>query len=266
MRSTNSQLPKLEIKFYPTQEKLIEAIKIGEVKTASVTDSAQLSNWRNLTISKNANNSQIVTIFLNNDDGLLSSKEVRQALSYAIDRSKFDGEIALGPIAQTSWAYNDSVKRYEFNLSKAKELIGKSGAKELKITITTTADLATVANKIKEDWQALGINVDIKVEKIVPQNFHTLLAINKLSPDPDQYGLWHSTQKNTNITHYKNVKIDKLLEDARSTSDENARNQLYQDFQKFLVEDQPAIFLFYPNKYTVTYKNIENLLTKLPKN
>lgn len=266
LRPQNHEFPKVEIKFYSAEEQLIEAIKIGEVKKASVIDSSKLSNWQNLIINKNMDNTQIITIFLNNDDGFLSNRDVRQALAYAIDRSKFEGQETSGPIASTSWAYNDSIKRYEFNLSKAKELIAKPQTKDLKITLSTTADLASVAAKIKNDWQALGVEVQVKEEKSVPANFQALLAIDKLSPDPDQYALWHSTQKETNITRYKNVKIDKLLEDARNTIDDKTRLSLYHDFQKFLAEDEPAIFLYVPYKYTVTYKNIENLLTKLPKN
>ncbi len=93
----------------------------------------------------------------------------------------------------------------------------------------------------------------------------TFITIFEIPKDPDQYSLWHSTQMQTNITKYKNVKIDKLLEDARTTSDENKRKELYFDFQKFLMEDAPATFIYHPYRYQVNYKNIRQLLEKLPK-
>ncbi|MEX2028417.1 MAG: hypothetical protein WD988_02855, partial [Candidatus Curtissbacteria bacterium] len=141
-----------------------------------------------------------------------------------------------------------------------------AGSPSLKVTLSYTPSLEQVAKSIQKDWQAVGFDVTLKLERGVPKAFQAFLAVNKLSPDPDQYGLWHSSQKGTtNITAYKNVKIDKLLEDARSTEDEDTRKTLYFDFQRFLVDDAPAAFLYYPYKYQVTYKNIQPLIAKLPK-
>lgn len=59
--------------------------------------------------------------------------------------------------------------------------------------------------------------------------------------DPDQYILWHSDQVN-NIVRYKNLRIDKLLEDGRSVTNINERKEIYSDFQKYLMDDLPASF------------------------
>ena len=60
--------------------------------------------------------------------------------------------------------------------------------------------------------------------------------------DPDQYFLWHSDQS-TNFTNYQNTRIDSLLEKGRQTIDQNKRKEVYQEFQQFMLEDPPAIFL-----------------------
>jgi peptide/nickel transport system substrate-binding protein len=80
------------------------------------------------------------------------------------------------------------------------------------------------------------------------------LAIFDTPEDPDQYSIWHSTQKATNITHYENPRIDKLLEDGRSQINTEERKKTYLDFQRFLVEDAPAAFLFYPDTYSISRK------------
>jgi peptide/nickel transport system substrate-binding protein len=80
------------------------------------------------------------------------------------------------------------------------------------------------------------------------------LAFWKIPLDPDQYFFWHSTQKDTNITNYKNVKIDKLLEDGRSSIFPSDRKKYYIEFQKIIAEDIPAIFLYYPYTYTIERK------------
>lgn len=260
----NKELPKVEIKFYDTQEHALKALQIGEIKTASLANASFFENWPNMEVEKSIDTGEEVVIFYNNDDKNLVSRELRQALTYAITRENLDGHLAHSPVSPSSWAYNDSLKRYEFNPAKAKELLSKA-LPQGKVILSTTADLKSLAEKIARDWQAIGVETEVKIENEIPSDFQALLAIQKLGPDPDQYSLWHSTQLKTNITHYKNVKIDKLLEDGRLTRDESKRKELYADFQKFLAEDAPAAFLYHPYKYRVTYKNVKNLLSKLPK-
>ena len=212
-----------------------------------------LENWPNLDVEKIVNQDQIITIFYNNEDPLLSSKDLRLALSYAINKSDFDGQLATSPISPTSWAYNNATKRYEYNTSKSKELLLKSGVQKPKIDLTYTQGLENLAERIQKDWQEIGIDVEVKSEKGIPKDFQALLTYDRLMPDPDQYSLWHSTQK-SNITHYSSPKVDKLLEDGRRTMDENKRLEIYRDFQRFLVEDSPAAFLEHLTTYNVKRK------------
>lgn len=257
-------LPKVEIKFYPSEQQAITALKMGAIKVLKVANAKTFESWQNVNVKKETDKSSLVTIFYKTDDQHLSSRDLRQALSYAINRDNFDGEIASSPLSSASWAYNPQVKRYDYSPSKAKELFSRSSAKGATITLSVMPGLEDVAKQVKENWEAMGLNVKLKDEKGIPVNFQALLAINHLSPDPDQYSLWHSTQKTTNITNYINVKIDKLLEDARSTQDEGQRKDLYYDFQKFLVEDSPATFLYHPYTYQVIYKNVQPQYNKLP--
>lgn len=258
-------LPRVNIKFYPTEHQALLAFKIGDVKAGSFTEASEIENWPNVEVVKEPDENQIVTIFFNNNDNLLSSKELRQALLYSVNRGEFEGQIAHSPISPANWSYNNAVKKYEYNTGKAKELISKSNYNGQHLTLSYIPSLKINTEKIKNDWRAVGVNVTLKEENQLPKDFQAFLTVNKLSPDPDQYSLWHSSQTKTNITGYKNVKIDKLLEDARATQDEKQRQNLYGDFQRFLVEDVPAAFLYHPYKYELSYKNIKNLLAKLPK-
>lgn len=262
--SKNSDLPKVEIKFYPNEETALNALKIGEVKVLNAASAESLENWPNLEVLKNVDRGEIVTIFYNTKDPLLGSKDLRQSFNYAISKDGFDGEIAISPISKNSWAFNQEVKNYEYSIARAKELIAKTNYKDETIILSQAPGLELLAQNIKSDWEALGVKVEIKEEKTIPQNYQAYLVVNKLQQDPDQYSLWHSTQTSTNISKYTNVKIDKLLEDARTVSDQDQRRTLYLDFQRFLVDDAPAAFLYYPNKYQLVYKNTEKLLSKLP--
>ena len=87
----------------------------------------------------------------------------------------------------------------------------------------------------------------------VPVNYQIFLGYFNVPSDPDQYTLWHSDQP-TNITNYKNLRIDQLLEDGRRTLDTQKRIKIYADFQKYLLDDQPASFLYFPYEYKIVRK------------
>lgn len=264
LRAKNNDLPRVEIRFYSTDEQALAALKLGEIKVLSTASINEVANWPNINLKKSAEKDEIVTIFFNTADNLLSSKEVRQALAHSINKEGVDGEITNGPISSKSWAYNNAIKKYDYNTSKAKELVSDAEVKEPKITLSYSTGLKALAEKTKTEWEAVGIKVEIKEEKGIPKEFQALLAVNKLPKDPDQYTLWHSSQTATNITKYKNLKIDKLLEDGRAAKSDEDRKGFYMDFQKFLNDDAPAIFLYHPNKYEATYKNVQKLVDKLP--
>ncbi len=260
----DTSLPQVEIKFYQTQLQAANALKIGEVKVAEIANGEDFNNWPNLSVNRQTDYTQTLTLFFNTQDENLSSKDLRQALAYAIDSSRFDGEQAHSPIPPNSWAYNENTKRYSYNTGKSKELLAKLQTENINLKLSVLPGLEKLAQNIKQDWETIGIKVNIENVQTTPEDFQIVLAVNELMPDPDQYALWHSTQTATNITKYKDVRVDKLLEDARSTSVEAKRKELYFDFQKSLMEDLPAAFLYHPYKYNVVYKNIESLLKKLP--
>lgn len=258
-----SQGPRVEIRFYQSENQLAQAIKTAEVKYASVANASEFTKWPNLEVKKTVDYNQVVTIFFNNEDQLLSSKELRQALIYGINRSQFDGIPASSPISPKNWAYTTDTKKYEYNTGRAKELLAKSQIIKPQITLTVVPGLEDIAATASRYWQDLGIEVEIVKSSTLPVNFQALLAVNILSPDPDQYALWHSTQKTSNLTHHRDAKVDKLLEDGRTIQDEEKRLGVYQDFQKTLTENAPAAFLYHPYKYQVIYKNQKGIIAQI---
>jgi peptide/nickel transport system substrate-binding protein len=110
-----------------------------------------------------------------------------------------------------------------------------------------------LAEQIKLLWEKIGVKVNIEIVDALPTSFQVFLGEFNVTKDPDQYALWHSSQINLdNITNYKNLRIDKLLEDGRQTDDINERKKIYSDFQKYLLDDAPATFLYFPYEYQIT--------------
>lgn len=250
---------KIRYTFYPTEEAALLGFKLGEVNTLTdMADPKDLASWSQVEITPLLHPDRYVAVFFNTQDSNLADKNLRQALAYAIPEKPPGDNRALSSFNSQSWAYNPQVKPYLTNLDTAKDLLAKS-QEETQSTNLPSLDLSTalaylpLAEKIKASWESLGIATQIRVITHPPADFQALLIAQQIPPDPDQYTLWHSSQP-TNITRYQSHRLDKLLEDGRQTLDPAKRKELYQDFQRFLVEDTPAAFLFYQTTYTISRK------------
>jgi peptide/nickel transport system substrate-binding protein len=255
---SNKNREEIIYKFYPTEERAKLAFKLGSVDTLEGMFSKEpFDTWKNTDLAADVNKYRYAALFFNNNDNLLSSKELRQALAYAIDKTKLPGPRAFGPVSPDSWAYNPQVKPYIFDQRRANEIISgmaKEVRENLNINLSTSTVLLPVAEQIAKDWETVGVKTSIRVENDIPQDFQAFLAVLDISKDPDQYSIWHSTQSVTNIANYQDARIDKLLEDGRLEMDTEKRKKIYLDFQRFLVEDSPAIFLYHPITYTISRK------------
>ncbi len=273
----DSPRERIVYRFFLTEDRAKNAFKRGNIDVVNdVTKVQELSEWPNIEISQELQADQYVGIFFNHNDPLFQ-KNIRQALAYAIQKP--DGQQrAKGPINPTSWAYLEGVKSYSFDQQRAVErVLDEVPAQPLHFTLTTTAGFQFEAEEIKRQWEELGLlaenacqqsseikqkdlcsNARIQVQIVVVaypdvNNYQVMLVGQQIPKDPDQYSLWHSTQ-NTNFTKYKNPRIDALLENGRKISDQTERKAIYQEFQQFLLEDSPAIFLQHVTTYTITRK------------
>jgi peptide/nickel transport system substrate-binding protein len=254
--------PLLVYKFYDTEDKLIEAYKLGEIKSFKTERrevALQFEDFNNTFVQKSIDYSKVIAIFFNFNFPLFKEeKDLRHAIAEAIDKSKFQelGEIALGPVPPVSWAYDEAVLRaYPYNPNVAGKIIKKyqdEASISAQIKLTTYYEHLNVADDIKKTLTDAGLPITVEVVSGgMPKDFQLFLAKMNLGSDPDQYFFWHSTQQDNNITTYRNVRVDKLLEDGRTTFGITKRKPIYSDFQRILVEDMPAHFLYHPHQYII---------------
>ena len=224
---------------------------LGEVNQAGeIFGKDNISLGNSVKISENILNNVYMGIFFNTDKIPFSSKSFRQALAYAIPKETGKNR-ALGPINPENWAYNPDVKLYKQDTVKAKSLLEKEKIdNQTIIKISTLPQYQDVAQSISSNWQQIGINSEVNVISIIPEDYDVLLIAREIPKDPDQYYFWHSTQTG-NVSNFKSPRIDKLLEDGRKTVDEEERKTLYFDFQRFLVEESPVVFLTHPITYSI---------------
>lgn len=253
--------PTLIYKFYPSEKDLKTAFNLGEINVVdNLFDCEGIVQGKNTIIEKKLRKDAYLAVFFDTSRPFLEDKTFRQALAYAAPKPKGE-ERAFGPINPLSWVYNPDVKPYLLDLDKAKKLIESS----LKTIENTTFGLYTfpqyekIALQIKSSWKKIGVKSEVRVSSFIPPEFDALLIAMEIPKEPDQYYFWHSTQSK-NTTKLKNPRIDKFLEDGRRITNKEERKDIYYDFQRFLSEESPAIFLNHPTAYTVARnKNVLEL-------
>jgi len=142
----------------------------------------------------------------------------------------------------------------------------------LSVVITTvdTPEYQQVATDIAKMWRAIGVKTNINTsasnqisrEVLRNRSYEALLYGEIIGADSDPYPFWHSSQiayPGLNLSLFTNRTADKLLEDARATTTEQARAENYQKFQDILIKENPAIFLYTPIYNFVFSKEIKGI-------
>lgn len=221
-------------------------------------------------------------IFMNTQKEPLNNKFIRQALSHIFDyesalktiRHGF-GTRARGPLPSALWGWDPECPQYEFNLTRAVELIEQAGYKpeniNLEVWYVGTVEeerrcaelLQAAAAKIGVKITPRGVTWAALIDAARPGNNDarnaTDMAILYWYPDfadPDDYFsnmyYCYNEEEPWNVTsypffnwgYYCNSKLNRILEEAARTTDFNRRVELYKQAQHIIVEDAPAIFIF----------------------
>jgi hypothetical protein len=126
------------------------------------------------------------------------------------------------------------------------------------------------ATILQSHFARVGIKMDIRVLEwsafihnyVDKRRFDALLLAWTLSRDPDQYVIWHSSQRGEgkyNFVGYVNPVADRLWEEARTTFDFNRRRDCYHRLHRLLAEDVPYLFLYTPDALPVVHRRIQGV-------
>jgi peptide/nickel transport system substrate-binding protein len=226
------------------------------------------------------------SIFLNTKKPPLGDKKVRQALNYATPKEQIlksvyfgDAEIANSNIPKLKY-WDESIKAYPFDLEKAEELMAESSAPKgfhLELAIPSgTPVVQQTAEILKAEWAKIGVTVDI-VQKELGALESTwfegkggmsatfgggVLSSDTLSDDEiAAVTLNPAGGLNSLGTFYDNPKVNKLLEEASGTLDEEQRAGDFSEVQRIALEDAPAVPLFFTKTVTGVRSNVQNFQT-----
>jgi peptide/nickel transport system substrate-binding protein len=213
-----------------------------------------------------------------------TSKEVRQALNYAVNKEElseglYNGNMvtAGGVLPPVDWAYNPDLRSYQYDPERARELLTEAGYDEGNpLTFTFMAYTIPrgynpvgdrLATAIQEYWSDIGVQADIQTAEWTQyrddRRAHkyqcSLAGWQGDNGDPDNflYTFFSSASIGAeNFSRYENPEVDDLLNQAKEVSDQEERKALYQEAEQLIVDDAPWVFLGYQKHQVVTRANI----------
>ncbi len=268
-------------KFYDDYEGLLNAYQGKEIQSLGFEpfDQKAFLATNDNTNQYRINLPQYQAVFFNlAKNSILAQKAVRQALWLATNREPIITDAylgnavpAFGPILDGSLGYNSAIaKTVHNNLDEATGILNKAGwvldpasnirtknKKSLEFNLALSGNVVInvkAAQLLQTQWGAIGVKVNLVVvgsheleqDYIRPRTFDALLSSENVGADPDPFSFWHSSQAHDpglNLAGFSNPEADKLLTEARQTSDPNVRTRDYMRFQEIINDQLPAIFL-----------------------
>jgi len=229
-----------------------------------------------------------------------SNRNFRRAVAFAIDKSRII-EIVKNGLGYPQYSlespgagffYCDDVRRYDYDLAKARELLGEAGFKDingdgiledkdgfpLEFTLLTNADnteRVDIASIIRNDLESLGMKVTLQLVE-----FNTLVAKLTSSFDWDtvvlsltgtidphfgqnvwlssgQLHMWNPKQAQP-VTAWEK-RIDELFALGVQELDEKKRKVYYDEFQKIIADEVPMAYTALSARLTAVRNKFGNL-------
>jgi peptide/nickel transport system substrate-binding protein len=209
-------------------------------------------------------------VFLNVTQPPFDNKQLRQAVYRLVDRDAIvkavlrgvGGEAGNSPFSEQSWAYSEESDSYpERSVEEAKALLEEAGKPDgFSFTLKTDPSPINqqIGQVIQNNLKPAGIDVKLEQEEFgtllddsTNGNFQALFLgwSGRIDPDLNIYD-FTVTNGDFNDSGYSNPEVDKLLNEARTTSDRDRRKELYGQVMEILHEDVPYVYLYHNNSTT----------------
>lgn len=230
--------------------------------------------------------SQYTALFLNTENSILRKQPIRQAIQAATDKSTLQDRFQNKKVVSLPiFQFQNITSIPNANLQSVKNDLEEQGYtlngeniyenenEQLRFTLTAPSyntnpekseEIESLAQFLKNNYSQVGIFLDLQFlpdqqfsQAISTKQYDMILLGQDLGKDFDLFPYWHSSQTGEgryNLSNYQNPITDALLENIRSTNDQDIQRTLIEDINSQISEDTPAIFL-YTDIHTFAFDN-----------
>ncbi len=275
-------LPKVDeivFRIVPEQASLLAGVRTHSLDMATISDGSvvkQAQGDRSLAVQE-APSLNLRIFSFNTTRAPFTDARVRDAIAYAIDRdaivkaAEFGLGVVSGPVPAPAKVWALSVAdfpEYRPNPAKARQMLDQAGAggASFKIVASPTYEGGiAVAEVIQSQLRAVGLNPSIEniewgtyINRWVKRDFDTMVELRGGDPDPDRflYRTFYSTGAVNNFL-FKDSTVDGLLNRGRVHVAVSERKPIYDELQKVLVSQAPAVFLYTPYETDVLQPTVK---------
>lgn len=233
----------------------VQPEKFQELATSKTLTATKFLGWGSLVLG------------FNTKEGPLANPDVRHAIARALDRESMVttlrqgmAEKAAGLVPPTVSGADKSLTAIPYDVEAAKSLMAKAGFTlplKLKLNTYEGAETRQIAGAIQAQLKEIGIDLEIVVSEFgaysteiaKPDHGLYLTSWGTVTMDADYayYAFLHSGQHEAdNKSFYAVPRVDQLLEQARSTADQKAREAAYAQVESIIQQDLPYLTVYYP--------------------
>lgn len=283
-------IEELEIRLYEKNKNSTEAFQGGDVDLLTIDrDLWSKYNGRPDIIMKRYTTNNYEYIAFNLSNKILKLPEVRQAIAYAVDKTKIINDLMPGeaiasdlPLMPDTWLNDTNAVFYSVDREKARKLLDDTGWKEingllykringantvLKLEMLVNEDnelRLKVAEEIKKQLKEIGIELVIKklkwedeVKRIEKKRFDMVFIGCQVTSIPDLSFMYSSETGQLNISNYKNLEVDEYLKKIMIETDESVKKADYSKMKELINVDLPCLGLYFYNDAVVYSKRIK---------
>ncbi len=254
---TRYENDELHLSFFPAS--LLDSVKDGSNKLAK--------EYRSVP------NMAVFYFTLNPNQPPFDDPKVRQAFAMTIDRKTINSvllydayRVADGFLPPEMPGYSESVKSYDYNVQRARQLLSESkyAGNMPRIVLSFSGSGAAPGDllvAIQQGWQdALGVNIELQAidtSAFLREQRRGTFQMHSDGwsadyPDPEDFlGKLFASDSTLNYTKYKNDEVDRLLREARTEQDRTKRYQLYAQAEQKILDDAIVIPTFWPVDHIV---------------
>jgi peptide/nickel transport system substrate-binding protein len=200
---------------------------------------------------------------------------VRQALVMALDRKKMSQALTNGlarpasnPYGDGSWVKCKDDGALPYDLEKAKALIKDYGKPvDFKMLFTATPRGRALGQVYQQLWKQAGANMEIEqVDQATfpPRAFMRQFQVigwrivDLADPDVQMYANFH-TGSPVALANYSNPELDRLLEHARVTADQDKRIEDYCAISRLINKEAIWFWTFQNTYYAMSSTKVKGL-------
>ena len=278
---TKPKVQKIIWRTIPEASTRIAALQAGDVDMISnvPADSIQTLKSAGLNIASSGAGLGMILHLNTLTKGPLQDVRVRQALNYAVDKESIVKNVLLGygkvldgqlPTADT-FGHNPNLKAFPYDPAKAKQLLADAGYPngiDLQFAASSGRYLKDkeTAEAIVSEMGTAGIRAKLTLQeagaffsKARSGNCCDMFMIGWFSSpqfDADKVLPWFAAT--SPYSYYRNPDYDKLLNDAKATTDQAKRQILYNQATQIMYDQAAGVFLFEEDVIYAVGKNLKN--------